>query len=407
MTTEDPRGPSRRALRRRSGDRGLAGGPIYTFDYENRIPYAWDMASWPNGQVPVYTDLGGLGVLTNARADRAGDLRREPVVERPDLQLQEPRSRAISRRSAWATSNGSTIDVRHRDVERGRDRRHLRQRRQHPDELLRAASDRRAGDHEHRLRRARQPGDPRGVDGPQRTGDPRERSERSRLPGRRHARDGARAQPRAQPGERRRVEPATCTTRLSRRMRRALDRRAGLQPGRDHVPDQHPEPGTAASTWGPSTVSTTGPRCRTSTPRPAIPETGGRSAARSWTPREPRSRASTSSRGTSPIPSTISRSYISGQVSKGEAGPDGSFVLNDLTPGARYVIYIDNLLVGRVLGAEAGRAARSRGVLQRRDGKRRLGARRPLRVGDRAGAARRARHGEHHVQPATPARPRS
>ena len=33
-------------------------------------------------------------------------------------------------------------------------------------------------------------------------------------------------------------------------------------------------------------------------------------------------------------------SYISGQVSKGRAGPDGSFELNDLTPGARYVIYI-------------------------------------------------------------------
>ena len=40
------------------------------------------------------------------------------------------------------------------------------------------------------------------------------------------------------------------------------------------------------------------------------------------------------------------RSYISGQVSKGQAGPDGSFALNDLTPGARYVIYVDNLLIG-------------------------------------------------------------
>lgn len=46
----------------------LAGGPIYTFDYANRIPYAWKMASWPNGKVPVYTDLGSLGVLSNARA---------------------------------------------------------------------------------------------------------------------------------------------------------------------------------------------------------------------------------------------------------------------------------------------------------------------------------------------------
>ena len=35
----------------------------------NRIPYAWNMSSWPNGQVPIYTDLGSLGVLTNAQAN--------------------------------------------------------------------------------------------------------------------------------------------------------------------------------------------------------------------------------------------------------------------------------------------------------------------------------------------------
>src|SRR5262249_47783489 len=46
----------------------FAGGPLYTFDYANRVPYAWNMASWPNGQVPIYTDLGNLGVLSNTRA---------------------------------------------------------------------------------------------------------------------------------------------------------------------------------------------------------------------------------------------------------------------------------------------------------------------------------------------------
>jgi uncharacterized membrane protein len=45
----------------------FAGGPLYTYDNENRIPYAWNMASWPYGSVPVYADLGGLGVLSNAR----------------------------------------------------------------------------------------------------------------------------------------------------------------------------------------------------------------------------------------------------------------------------------------------------------------------------------------------------
>jgi len=46
----------------------VAGGPLYTYDYQNRIPYAWRPATWPNGQVPVYTDLGNLGVLSHQRA---------------------------------------------------------------------------------------------------------------------------------------------------------------------------------------------------------------------------------------------------------------------------------------------------------------------------------------------------
>jgi hypothetical protein len=50
------------------GTAALAGGPIYTFDYASRTPYAWTMASWNEGEVPVYTDLGSLGILSNARA---------------------------------------------------------------------------------------------------------------------------------------------------------------------------------------------------------------------------------------------------------------------------------------------------------------------------------------------------
>jgi uncharacterized membrane protein len=39
-------------------------------------------------------------------------------------------------------------------------------------------------------------------------------------------------------------------------------------------------------------------------------------------------------------------SYISGQITKGQVGPDGSYELNGLTPGADYVLYVDNLLSG-------------------------------------------------------------
>ncbi len=51
----------------------FAGGPIYTYDNENRVPYAWSMATWPGGAVPVYTDLGNLKnsapLISNARAN--------------------------------------------------------------------------------------------------------------------------------------------------------------------------------------------------------------------------------------------------------------------------------------------------------------------------------------------------
>jgi uncharacterized membrane protein len=51
----------------------FAGGPIFTYDTANRVPYAWNMASWPGGAVPVYTDLGNLKnsapLISNARAN--------------------------------------------------------------------------------------------------------------------------------------------------------------------------------------------------------------------------------------------------------------------------------------------------------------------------------------------------
>ena len=34
-----------------------------------RFPSLGPISSWPNGQVPIYTDLGSLGILSNAQAD--------------------------------------------------------------------------------------------------------------------------------------------------------------------------------------------------------------------------------------------------------------------------------------------------------------------------------------------------
>jgi hypothetical protein len=46
----------------------FAGGPNYIFDPANKIPYVWKMEHWTGGAVPVYTDLGNLELLTNAQA---------------------------------------------------------------------------------------------------------------------------------------------------------------------------------------------------------------------------------------------------------------------------------------------------------------------------------------------------
>ena len=51
----------------------FAGGPNHMYDYATRTPYTWVLATWEGGAVPVYTDLGNLKnaspLITNARAD--------------------------------------------------------------------------------------------------------------------------------------------------------------------------------------------------------------------------------------------------------------------------------------------------------------------------------------------------
>jgi uncharacterized membrane protein len=46
-----------------------SGGPNLVYDAEAKTPYVWKLHNWPAGEVPVYTDLGTLGRLSNTRAD--------------------------------------------------------------------------------------------------------------------------------------------------------------------------------------------------------------------------------------------------------------------------------------------------------------------------------------------------
>ena len=92
-------------------------------------------------------------------------------------------------------------------------------------------------------------------------------------------------------------------------------------------------------------------------------------------------------------------SYISGQVSREMAGPDGSFVMNGLTPGASYVLYTDQLMDGAfsVPGQIVlpGPEEYFNGPLESGDGS--TDDRCALDLGGRDG--RLARHARHHVQP--------
>jgi hypothetical protein len=49
-----------------------AGGPHLMYDTAKRVPYAWHLDNWPAGRLPVYTDLGNLKnsnpLIDNARA---------------------------------------------------------------------------------------------------------------------------------------------------------------------------------------------------------------------------------------------------------------------------------------------------------------------------------------------------
>ena len=68
-------------------------------------------------------------------------------------------------------------------------------------------------------------------------------------------------------------------------------------------------------------------------------------------------------------------SRISGDRTQGAAGADGTFEISGLTPGARYVVYIDQIGAWRIQHAEGG-PAWARGILELGRERRRLARRR-------------------------------
>ena len=323
----------------------FAGGPLYTFDYENRIPFAWDMATWPNGQVPVYTDLGSLGVLSNARAGEEVSFAVNQWSIVPTSSFRAVVAGDFSARSLGdidATTvesvlgvfNGGGIDIIY--------------------------------DNDGSIMTNFFGLPPTGVLGITNidyigVGTPEIAEAWIVLSGPgiyANDPDGIGFQ-------------GVITHELGHALNLGHSQANGAVWNPSVYDSPQPEGCPAPWTGGPdpSQVET---MYTISTPEPGnsgesmgtVDRLDDRSALSDLYPAPgyPASRGTISGQvldgSGNPVtgvdviarnvldPFNDFSSYISGQVSKGQAGPDGSFVLNDLTPGARYVIYTDNLLVG-------------------------------------------------------------
>jgi uncharacterized membrane protein len=323
----------------------MAGGPIYTYDYEDRVPFAWNMASWPNGQVPVYTDLGTLGVLTNARAN---ELLTFAAHQWSSVNTSSFRSAIAGNVSALGLSdidansvpfvigewNGGGITVIYdHDGSIMQDFFGLP-----PTGALGIANIEFAEADGPEILEAWMvlsgPGihanDPNGV-GFQGVVT-HEMGHALNLD---HSQaNGAVWNPNVLDSP----QPGGC----------AAPWVGGPAPSQVETmyPFSLPEPGESGEFLG--TVDRLDDRAALSELYPAPGYPGTRGAIHGQvldSTGAPVTGADVIARNVAD-PFNDFTSYISGQVSKGQAGPDGSYVLNGLTPGARYVLYIDNLLVG-------------------------------------------------------------
>jgi uncharacterized membrane protein len=322
-----------------------AGGPIYTFDYQNRIPYAWNMSSWPGGQVPVYTDLGGLGPLTNERANEmvafaanqwstvpTSSFRCAVAGDFSAIDLGDIDDTNIS--SVIGSWNGGGIDVVY-DSDGSILTNFFGL---PPTGVLGITSIEFVGTDTPEVGEAWMVLSGPGIHENDPTGIGFQGVVTHEMG---HALNLAHSQANGAVWN-----PSVYDWPQAENCNAPWTGGPSAAQVETMYPISTPEPGNSGEYMG--TVDRIDDKSALSDiyPAPGYPENRGTISGQILD-------ASGAPVGSVDViarnvddPFNDFSSYISGQVSKGQAGPDGSFILNDLTPGGRYVLYLDNLLVG-------------------------------------------------------------
>ncbi len=319
----------------------VAGGPIYTFDYENRVPYAWNMATWANGQVPVFTDLGGLGVLTNARANEmvtfaAGqwssvDTSSFRSVVAGELPADIDNDSITSVIGEW---NGGGIDVIY-DSDGSILTNFFGL---PPTGVLGITNIDFVEADSAEISEAWMVLSGPGIHAADPNGDGFQgvvTHEMGHALNLAHSQaNGAVSNPNVVDSPQPEGCPAPWTGAPDARQVETM------------YPFSNPEPGQSGEFM--ATVESIDDRAALSDlyPAPGYPQSRGTISGEVLDASGNRITGANVIARNVADPFNDFTSYISGQVSKGQAGPDGSFVLNGLTPGASYAIYVDNLRVG-------------------------------------------------------------
>jgi len=327
------------------GTAAFAGGPLYTYDYVNRVPYTWNLQAWPGGSVPVFTDLGALGPLSPERAGylvsfassqwsgvSTSTFRSTVAGDFSQIGLGDVNGATVT--SVLGSWNGGGADIVYDDdgsifedffgfppgavlgitgIEYVA-----------PDspEILEAWMVL-TGTGQH-------PDDPGGVG---------YQGVVTHEMG--HAWNLAHSQLNGAAEDPNLLDPPApngCGAPW-------IVARPGPETNETMYPFSNPSPGQSGEFMGTLHLDD---RAAISDlyPAPGYPQTRGTIRG------EVRDASGAPVTGVNVIarlagdPFSEASSYISGQVSKGEAGPDGTFTINNLTPGRSYVVYVDSLLAG-------------------------------------------------------------